>query len=180
MFVKSFTHLEGQWIRIDPGVELNEYPDVGYNVAEMVVSFSKEYDEHDLLVSKFFDLKTKKIIELDHTEIYKKIGVNPEKDHPESYKIKQAVLGRKNDKVLFRIVKRQNIKHKTKGWDDTIGYYDAYLLQVELDFSNGSYTIVYESRNYFEKGQEIFPINFKTYDPYAFEIKQGLVFHHHT
>lgn len=135
VLVKSFSDLEGQWARIDPEVDLRKYSDVWYySISDSTIQFSMEDDSRDELVSIFFDLISKRLIYLDHGEVYLKLGINLVNDHPESYKIKQSVLGRKGDKVLFRIVKRQNIKHKIKGWDDTIGYYDSHLLQLELDF----------------------------------------------
>lgn len=78
--------------------------------------------------------------------------MNREQDHPESYSFRDDIICRQGNKVLYRIVKRENIKDKVKGWDNTIGRVDAYVLQMELDFDFGTYRFLYEGREHHDKG----------------------------
>lgn len=47
IFVKSFEDLEAAWTRIDVPVSLGDYPDVGFDLENQIVHFSKNYVDHD-------------------------------------------------------------------------------------------------------------------------------------
>ena len=47
IFVKSFEDLEAAWTRIDVPVSLGDYPDVGFDLENQIVHFSKSYVDHD-------------------------------------------------------------------------------------------------------------------------------------
>jgi len=75
-----------------------------------------------------FDLRTRSIINISEDEIFRKVNLDREQDHPESYSFRDDFICRQGNKVLYRIVKRENIKDKVKGWDNTVGRVDAYVL----------------------------------------------------
>lgn len=180
IFMKSYLDIQGQWTRLDIPVDPSVYTEIDYDLDAFMVNFKleDEDEEHDLINVIFFDLVTQTKIEVDDSEIYKKLGVDRSKDHPDSYNLSNKFEYRLGNKVVYSFTKSEVYSDAKGNYDDYIGQSDTRHLKIELDFSAGTYQIVFETKVHFTMGQESFNSNYQITEPHFFGINNSIYYNH--